>query len=1433
MKYPEFRITQQPSRKTDGLFWFLIDKNQDSTPGKISSQDLLAWINANVDINPIDYIDFNTTAVVTNAEGRLYWNATDGTLNLGMYGGLITLQIGQETFVKIVNKTGATILNGKAVYINGSQGNRPTVALAKGDSETTGCVLGIATHDILNNQEGFITINGSVRSLDTSVFAEGDTLWLSKTTAGAWQNTEPTIPHHSDRIGIVTNSHGTQGSINVQIARHMRISELSDVNGTPLTTTGQIMVWDQTNQYFDFNYNINDYLLKDWWTRTQRYGFMGTPETSIAFDDTTYTFTLTSLGATWSYFRGGELYTISGSKTVTIPGTPPTAGRYFIYIDSTDGTLIVSTSAWTLLDTKVPVALIYWNNALAPKYHMADERHTCLIDRRMHWREHVTEGTRFVSGGALSGYTVTPVSPVDTDNTFGIDGSVISDEDIVHSLAALSDPPGDTYAYITFYRSSGSFLWVQTQVPYDYGAGSYIKWDNAGTMTDGTASNYYNTYLLYTHLNGEGRYLIVHGRDEFSSLVLAQAESPLTFDWTGFNVAESVIGWQFTWATNASYGTKGKCRLAAAPKQINISATSSVASASVAHNLTSGLQGGNIALDQFYHLTSAEYTGTGTDVFVRKTNPTFTNSITLNTLAHETTDVDKFLVSNAGLVKYRTGAEMLTDIGAVSPAITLTLTQGAGITVTNSGSPLDLSVNRSWTITSTITQYTDALARASISLTTVGSSGAATYTAATGVFNIPNYTFTHAAKAWVDKTDLSGAYVISNLTIDASGHPTNWTTRQLTYADLLNPTHTLESHSATTSAGKILYGTGVNTFGWLAMGSASQVLRVNAGGSTLEYVTPPWLTTVTAHNLLSDRHSDVVVSTALLGDLLVANASNLWTRLPGTASTIKKYLTQTGNGTISALPVWETVNFVSATLTSAYIIVGNSSNVATAVQMTGNISITSTGVTSIADEAVTFARMQHINSNTLLGRASALAGDVEALTTIPSAILGNSTVYIGTTAVALNRASSPLALTGISSLAVTTIYLYGSISGIATITAPNSFTNYSLILPADDGTSGQFLQTNGTGTLSWATVTSGVSSFNTRTGAVTLLKTDVEGVLTGDITSHTHSAYVPTSRTLTINGTAYDLSANRSWTIATGSGTVTQVNTGNGMNFTSFTTTGTITLGTPSTCTAATTNSVTTTSHTHAITGFSVVGHTHTEYAPLAAIAYHTRGINISGSVAGDTLLYLSGAAGQTGNYFQIYNGSSANYMYVTAAGYFGLRTGTSINKIAQYGNVIRNSDEEVPTSKAVFYDPIFYTTASAPTPSAYNDSTYIATTEWVNDALERPYNTSVTNLSLTADNVFGLTPLDKTVHTYYNMDTTTTFNASNSASNGEGHTYILRIKDNGTTKTINFGGTFVKFNKGAEVFPTSTTGGKWMYFVCRYNAQSATWDIMDWSIQQ
>lgn len=60
------------------------------------------------------------------------------------------------------------------------------------------------------------------------------------------------------------------------------------------------------------------------------------------------------------------------------------------------------------------------------------------------------------------------------------------------------------------------------------------------------------------------------------------------------------------------------------------------------------------------------------------------------------------------------------------------------------------------------------------------------------------------------------------------------------------------------------------------------------------------------------------------------------------------------------------------------------------------------------------------------------------------------------------------------------------------------------------------------------TIASGVTSFNTRTGAITLTS--------GDVTTALGYTPVTNARTLTINGVSYDLSADRSWTVTGGMG---------------------------------------------------------------------------------------------------------------------------------------------------------------------------------------------------------------------------------------------------------------------------------------------------------
>lgn len=345
-----------------------------------------------------------------------------------------------------------------------------------------------------------------------------------------------------------------------------------------------------------------------------RFGFLNQTETTIAFDGTSV-FTLGSVGASWSYYRSGLKYTISGSKTVDLltVENPLVDGRlYYIYIDGTLGTLVAAVSGWTLTDTKVPIATVLWNNTLTPKYWLAEERHSCLIDRRIHYYEHFTSGTKAITAGALSGQVVN--SDVNADKTCGIAITTIADEDLLLSLAALTDPNGTATDYVALYRTgAATWAWKASNMPFVYNVGNtndWIQWDNGGTMTDatgggGATARFLNSYLLFTNMVGAARFVFTPGRAIYTSLAAAQAEAPSSFVWTGFPIAEAVIAYRLTWTTVTST-SQGQCRLAATPQAVNLGAISAIGTgASIDHNTLSGLQGGTAS--QYYHLTATEY----------------------------------------------------------------------------------------------------------------------------------------------------------------------------------------------------------------------------------------------------------------------------------------------------------------------------------------------------------------------------------------------------------------------------------------------------------------------------------------------------------------------------------------------------------------------------------------------------------------------------------------------------------------------------------------------------------------------------------------------------------------------------------------------------------------------------------------------------------
>ena len=217
---------------------------------KIVSKDNATGINSGISL--ADYVDFDTTAAPATAVGRLFWNDQDGTLDLGLKGGSVTIHIGQKQVIRIVNKIGSSLsaANYQCVKISGAQGQRPKVALAQANNDANSAdTIGLVNETIANNQEGFVCTGGTITNINTTgslqgeSWNDGDVLYLSGTVAGRITNVRPQAPINTVIVGFVIYAHNNQGKIYVKVDNGYELDELHNVriNGV---TNGQVLTYN-------------------------------------------------------------------------------------------------------------------------------------------------------------------------------------------------------------------------------------------------------------------------------------------------------------------------------------------------------------------------------------------------------------------------------------------------------------------------------------------------------------------------------------------------------------------------------------------------------------------------------------------------------------------------------------------------------------------------------------------------------------------------------------------------------------------------------------------------------------------------------------------------------------------------------------------------------------------------------------------------------------------------------------------------------------------------------------------------------------------------------------------------------------------------------------------------------------------------------------
>ena len=224
-------------------------KLQYLTPQDLGIEDYptFAGLSINGPIDPIDYIQFNIDVVPPDhSKGIIAWNDADKTLDLHTDVPDVKLQIGQEMFIRVVNKSGVTLTNGQLVYVSGAQGQRPIGTLASAtNAHEAHSTIGMVTADILNNQEGYITTHGLVRDINTTGISEGGIVYLSNIT-GNYVNTAPDAPSHETIIGYCIYEHENNGIIFIKVHNGAEISDLHDAQLTD-AQNGDMLYYDAPN----------------------------------------------------------------------------------------------------------------------------------------------------------------------------------------------------------------------------------------------------------------------------------------------------------------------------------------------------------------------------------------------------------------------------------------------------------------------------------------------------------------------------------------------------------------------------------------------------------------------------------------------------------------------------------------------------------------------------------------------------------------------------------------------------------------------------------------------------------------------------------------------------------------------------------------------------------------------------------------------------------------------------------------------------------------------------------------------------------------------------------------------------------------------------------------------------------------------------------
>lgn len=492
---------------------------------------------------------------------------------------------------RVVNKTGGDLLKNKIVYWDGadSVGSVPTVDLAKANAEaTSAATAGFLLDTLSDNEKGYVIRKGKVTGVDTSAFALGGYVWLSKDTAGAITHIEPDESDHPVRLGIVTFVHASQGEVDADVINGYEIDELHGVKAKIPKDDKDVMIYDGVGSYYEQRNLLDDDIT------IQK---IGTPTYATLRDMITLMF---SAGLTAS----GTIISDAGGATVNL------AAKTAMFRTTDDETGDLKSANIPALNAQsIPTDTVRY---IVANYHATDPFYSVettdtsngntifIIGSVVNESDalHILNNPMVASDAAraIRHRLLEAESPKRADSLSGLiigetgtRNVTLSASEIYACANEFDIPAIDTSVSGGFdiYVGATKDASAATQWPNTY-------YNASGVKTELTVGKYAN---LWWWVELDGNLVMAYGTDQYTSPALAQAEGvPATIPVRLSTFPHSLLVGRFIFQKSA-----------ATTALIESVFTTTFAGAGASnHNDQSGLQGGSAG--EYYHATSAEYT---------------------------------------------------------------------------------------------------------------------------------------------------------------------------------------------------------------------------------------------------------------------------------------------------------------------------------------------------------------------------------------------------------------------------------------------------------------------------------------------------------------------------------------------------------------------------------------------------------------------------------------------------------------------------------------------------------------------------------------------------------------------------------------------------------------------------------------------------------